>query len=250
MADEYAEGENSKNEQLYKHFGQEHCLREKVLVQRISVEQEGVSQNIEGVISIQEASDIFKDPNKKDFSTGYTEQDPSVEENREAYDKMNKALLGGGEFDEKDFLKFNEKLKPIFELADKDKEFADCVREFLLRFKEYFEATNKFIDLVGQENVLFHQQDGKWTFKLGSVVKGENKQVMEEAMSALEENPEILNQDEKMRNQLMNQLALIRLLNATGLKVGIGKIVDVQLSENQIENLDKIKFRKEVVTNE
>ncbi|MCB9808969.1 hypothetical protein H6776_01070 [Candidatus Nomurabacteria bacterium] len=68
---------------------------------KISVEQDGISQNIEGVISIQEASDIFKDPNKKDFITGYTEQDPSVEENREAYDKMNKALLGGGEFDEK-----------------------------------------------------------------------------------------------------------------------------------------------------
>ncbi len=246
MADEYVEGENSKNEQLYKHFGQEHCLREKVMVQKISVEQDGISQNIEGVISIQEASDIFKDLNKKDFSAGYTEQGSSVQENKEVYDKMNKALLSGGEFDEKDFLKFNEKLKPIFELVDKDKEFADCAREFLLRFKEYFEATGKFIDLVGQENVLFHQQDGKWTFKLGSVVKGENKQIMEEAMSALEENPEILNQDEKMRNQLMNQLALIRLLNATGQKVGIGKIVDVKLTERQLENLDKVKFKKEV----
>jgi len=44
-------------------------------------------------------------------------------------------------------------------------------------------------------------------------------------MGALEENSEILNQDEKMRNQLMNQLALIRLLNATGIKVGIGKML-------------------------
>ena len=156
-ADEYVEGENSKNEQLYKHFGQEHCLREKVMVQKICVEQEGLSQNIESVVSIQEASDIFKDPNRKDFSAGYTEQDPSVEENKEVYDKMNRALLGGGEFDEKDFLKFNEKAKPIFELVDKDREFADCVREFLLRFKEYFEVTGKFIDLAGQENVLFLQ---------------------------------------------------------------------------------------------
>jgi hypothetical protein len=71
---------------------------------------------------------------------------------------------------------------------------------------------------------------------------------MEEAMGALEENSEILNQDKKMRNQLMNQLALIRLLNATGLKVGIGKIVDVRLTEKQLENLDKVKFKKEVKT--
>ena len=67
-------------------------------------------------------------------------------------------------------------------------------------------------------------------------------------MGALEENSKILNQDEKMRNQLMNQLALIRLLNATGLKVGIGKIVDVGLTEKQLENLDKVKFKKEVKT--
>ena len=245
IADEYVEGENSKNEQLYKHFGQEHCLREKVMVQKISIEQEGISQNIVGVISVQEASDIFKDPNKKDFSTDYTEQDPSVEENREVYDKMNKALLGDGEFDEKDFLKFNDKLKPIFDLIDKDKEFADCAREFLLRFKEYFEATGKFIDLVGEENVLFHQQNDKWTFKLGSVIKGENKQVMEEAMSTLEENPEILNQDEKMRHQLMNQLPLIRLLNATGLKIGVGKIIDIKLTEKQLMNLNKVKFKND-----
>lgn len=248
MADKYVDVENGKNEQLYKHFGQEHCLREKVMVQKISVEQNNISQNIEGIISIQEASNIFKDPNKKDFSAGYIEQESSIEKNRKVYDKMNKALLGDGEFDEKDFLKFNEKLKPIFELVDKDKEFADCVREFLLRFKKYFEESGKFIDLVGQENVLFYQQNGKWTFKLGSVIKGENKQVIEEAIGALEENSEILNQDEKMRNQLMNQLALIRLLNATGLKVGIGKIVDVGLTEKQLENLDKVKFKKEVKT--
>ncbi|HBK34272.1 TPA: hypothetical protein DDZ06_04635 [Candidatus Uhrbacteria bacterium] len=242
MAEQYVESENSKNEELYKYFGQEHCLREKASIQKIGVEQDGMARNIEGVITIQEASDIFKDPNKKDFSTGYTEQDPTLEQNKDTYGRMNKALLGDGEFSEGDFLKFNEKLKSIFELADQNKDFANSVREFLLRFKEYFEASGNFIDLVGQENVLFHQKDGKWTFQIGSVVKGENKQVMEQAMSTLEENPQTLNQDQKMRNQLLNQLALIRLLNATGLKVGIGKIVDIQLSEKQLKNLDEIKF--------
>ncbi|MSU55931.1 MAG: hypothetical protein EXS51_01285 [Candidatus Taylorbacteria bacterium] len=71
---------------------------------------------------------------------------------------------------------------------------------------------------------------------------------MEEALGALEENPEMLNQDEKMRNQLMNQLTFIRLLNAAGQKVGMGKIVDVTLTERQFENLDKVKFKKEVGT--
>lgn len=246
MADRYVASENGKNEQLYEFFGQDHCLRETVMVGKISVEKDGAPQNFEGIISIQEASDVFKDPNRKDFSTGYTEQGSELGKNKEIYDRMNKALLGKEEFDEKDFLEFNDKLKSIFELIAGNKEFADCMREFLLRFKNYFESSGRFIDLVGQENVLFYEEEGKWTFKLGSVVKGENIEVMAEAMKALEENPERVNQDERLKNQLMNQLALIRLLNATGLKVGIGKIVNVQLSEKQIENLDKIKFKKEV----
>ncbi|MEA3496156.1 MAG: hypothetical protein U9R42_09000 [Bacteroidota bacterium] len=242
MADQYIEGENNKNEQLYEHFGQKHCLREKAMIQKIRIEKDGNYQDITGVISIQEASDIFKDRNKKDFSTGYTEQDPELGKNKEIYDRMNKALLGKEEFNENDFLEFNDKLKSIFELVDSDKEFADCMRVFLLKFKNYFEASGRFIDLVGQENVLFYKEEGKWTFKLGSVVKVENKEVMTEAMQALAENPEGINQDERLRNQLMNQLALIRLLNASGLKVGIGKIVDIELTDEQLENLDKIKF--------
>jgi hypothetical protein len=242
MANQYVVGENSKNEQLYEYFGQNHCLREKAMLQKIRVEKDGVYQDVEGVISIQEASDIFKDPNKKDFSTGYAEQKPELGQSKEIYDQMNKALLGKGEFDEKDFLEFNDKLKTIFELVDSDKEFADCMREFLLRFKNYFEDSGKFIDLVGQENALFYKEEGKWKFKLGSVVKGENKEVMAEAMQALAENPEGINQNERLRNQLMNQLALIRLLNASGLKIGIGKIVDIELTDEQLENLDKIKF--------
>ena len=242
MADQYIEEENGKNEQLYEYFGQKHCLREKAMIQKIRVEKDGNYQEIEGVISIQEASDIFKDPNKKDFSTGYAEQNPELGQSKEIYDQMNKALLGKGEFDEKDFLEFNDKLKTIFELVDSDKEFADCMREFLLRFKNYFEDSGKFIDLVGQENALFYKEEGKWKFKLGSVVKEENKEVMAETMQALAENPEGINQNERLRNQLMNQLALIRLLNASGLKIGIGKIVDMELTDEQLENLDKIKF--------
>ena len=119
--DQHIEGENSRNEQLYKHFGQEHCLYEKVMLQKVSVEQDGVMQNTEGVISIQKASDVFKDPNQKDFCTGYTEQDPSMKQNKEVYDKMNKALLGNYEFDENDFLKCNENLRTFFELRTKTK---------------------------------------------------------------------------------------------------------------------------------
>jgi len=242
MADEYVEGENSKSKQLYKHFGREHCLIEKVMIQRISINKDDILQNIEGIISIQKASDIFKDQNRKDFSIGYIEQDLSVEDNKEVYDKMNKSLLCNDEFNESDFLKFNEKIRPIFELVDQDKEFGNTLKEFLLKFKNYFKESGRFIDLVGQENVLFYYKDGKWSFQLGSVLKNETKEAMKKILDVLEENPESLNHNEEMRNQLMNQLAFIRLLNATGLKVGIGKIIDIKLTERQLKNLDEVKF--------
>ena len=244
-ADEYVEDENSKNKQLYEHFGRKHCLREKVILQRISIEQNGVLQNIECVISIQEASDIFKDPNRKSFNTGYAEQDSSVEQSKEAYDRMNRALLGRGNFDENDFLKFNPQLKSIFELIDQDKEFKNCMREFLRRFDDYFRSSGRFIDLVGQENVLFFQQNGKWTFKLGNVIKGENIQVIGKAKLPLEKSPQFLNQDQKLCNQLMNHLALVRLLNAVWLKVGNRGTVymDLTLTEKDFDILDKVKFK-------
>lgn len=233
---------NDENEELYQHFGQEHTLREKLAIQKISVEQDGEVRNIEGIVTIQEASDVFEDPTKKDLSTGYIEKDESIEQDRETYEAMNKALLSDGEFNEEDFLKFNDKLRSIFELADRDESFADSLREFLSRFKEYFEASGRFIDLVGEDNALFYQDEGKWFFQLGSVLKSETRENVEEALQVLEENPDQFNADDASRNTLMNGLALLRLLNATGIKVGIGKVVDITLSETQLKNLERVKF--------
>lgn len=243
LAEEYLENENQKNDQLYEYFGNANCLREKVLTQKLAIETGEDLKKIEGVISLQEASDIFNDPERIDFSTDYAEKDSFIgeAENEEAYEKMNDSLLGGKEFDEKYFLKFNEKLRKVFELIEGDGDFSDRMREFLLRFKNYHEATGRFVDLVGKDNVIFHQQNGKWEFKLGSVIKAENKQVMEEVFQMLEQNPDALKNNGKLDSQLLNQLALIRLLNAVGLKSGIGKIIDIELTSNQLRNLDRIR---------
>lgn len=242
--EEYIKIENAKNEQLYECFGKENCLCERVIMKEISIEKDNIIQNIEGIISIQEASNIFKESTKKDFSVGYVEQSPKFEKNKETYDQMNKSLLGNEKFNEKDFLEFNDKMKPIFELLDNDEEFSDCMKDFLLKFKNYFEISGRFIDLIGEENVLFYKENEKWTFKLGSVIKEETENMMHEVMNILEENPEKINKDEsqEFKKQLMNQLALIRLLNSTSIKIGIGKIINTSITEKQLNNLHKIKF--------
>lgn len=244
-AERYTEDENNKNEELCQYFGQEHCLREIASVQKIKFEQDGVIQNIEGVIIIQKASDLFKNIDSQDFGTQgyYLEKDSiAIEQNKNIYERMNNALFSDGEFIENDFLKLYQQLILIFNLIDKDSNFANSIKEFLLKFKSYFEATGRFIDLVGKKNVLFYKQTGEWTFMLGSVVKEEDKNGMREAMGELEKSPKKLNEDQGLKNQLMNQLTLIRILNATGLKVGVGKIIDVKLSEKQLKNLETIQF--------
>lgn len=245
QAEQYIDSENRKNEQLYQYFGQKHCLRDQVITQKIRVAHCGVAKNIESVIVVQEASSVFLAPGKMSFGSEYAEK-KLANQDKNTYDKMNKALLGNEKFDENDFLKLHEELKSIFELAEKDENFADSVREFLLRFKKYFETSSRFIDLVGQDNVVFFQQDGKWSFILKSVLKDETRQDMEKALKVLEQNPNQLNSDDELRNILMNSLTLTRILNAIGLKTGVGKIVDTQLNGKQLENLDKIKFNKEV----
>ena len=239
---EFVEDENNRSEQLYKYFGAENCLSEKVMVAKISVEYNNWPRDIEGLILIQEVSDVFKNPTKLEFSTGYAERSPMFKKNKDVYDKINTALLGHGEFNEKDIFVFNEKLIPIFELVDLDKEFNKIVIEFLLRFKDYFKESSQFIDLVGRENVLFYQVDRKWFFKLGSVIKKDNQQGLEKVVANLEKNPNYLNEDESLRKQLMNQLAAARLLNAMGIKIGLGKVINIELSKKQLENLDQVKF--------
>ena len=110
-----------------------------------------------------------------------------------------------------------------------------------MRFKEYFSASGNFIDLVGEENILFYLKEGKWNFQIGSVLKAESRKNVEESLKMLEENPELLETSHRKGN-LMNGLALTRLLNAVGIKSGVGKVVDIQLNEKQIANLDKIIF--------
>lgn len=206
-AEQYVDNENQKNKQLYQYFGQEHCLRDEVTIQKISIKSEGAIKNIESPVIIQEASIIFQDPNRKNLNTDYVEKNLSGHDS-ETYYKMNQALFERGrvneKYFEKHFLKLNDKFRPTFELIDRDKNFAD--------------------------------------FVLKSVLKDETKQNMEEALRILEEDPNQLNSDDKKRNNLMNSLTFSRVLNALGLKTRIGKIVDIKLTPLQFLNLDKIKF--------
>ena len=126
-AEQHVISENLKRDQLYQYFGNANCLYERILIQKVKIESDGKSQEAEAPISIQESSNVFANPDKKDFSTSYAEKN-LTEKNKDVYKKMNDALMGNGEFNENDFLQFNDKLKPIFELIGNDEGFKNSMQ--------------------------------------------------------------------------------------------------------------------------
>ena len=91
-----------------------------------------------------------------------------------------------------DVIDFNcEKSDSILDQVDSDNEFENCVREFLLRFENYINSTDNYIDLVGEKNVLMYKDGGKWRFKLGSVIKGDTRTDYLEAKRKIKANEEL-----------------------------------------------------------
>jgi len=94
-------------------------------------------QELETMVNIQEKSEIYKKPDLVDFNCYNLDQ--------------------------------------IVKKIEDDSDFKEKVGEFLGLLENYTNKTDNFIDLIGEKNVLFYQEDNKWQFKIGSVVKGDTK---------------------------------------------------------------------------
>jgi molybdopterin-binding protein len=234
--EQYVAKANQSYSDLYAYFGDGHCIKEHFVLGKISTVENGT---VESAISVQERSEVFSNLSKISLDSPYLEKGGQV---LKSPDDINKALLADGEFDERRFLEMYESLKPIFDLIEKDEGFSEQVKDFLNKFKLYFTDKGRFIDLMGKDNLLFYKDGNNWNFKLGSVLKVETRENLEEALRILETSPEDLNTDSNRKNNLMNALNLIRMLNAVGLKSGLGKIFDITLSSKQLENLKQVKF--------
>jgi hypothetical protein len=139
-------------------------------------------------------------------------------------------------------IEFIPKWEDIFKKIDSDKWFAEKAKDFLIKFKKYYKTEGKFIDLVGEKNVLFYQENNNREYKIWSVIKQDNKDEFTKVLWVLENQPEKILSDEYFKNILMNGLACTRMLNNLWIKLGIGKIVNISLNEKQIKNLNKIKL--------
>ena len=102
----------------------------------------------------------------------------------------------------KEHVDFNcANLDQLLSLSKRDSGFKTMLQELLLRILKYQEQTGRFIDLIGEKNVLLFREKEQWHFQVGSVVKGDTIAGFEAARSKkeqgvalnIEENTNLLN---------------------------------------------------------
>lgn len=235
LINEFMNEKNSKNNSLYRYFGIWNCLYENMRLVKIKYDNE----IFECPVVFQKSTDLFSNTDKVDFWTWYIN-----DVNDEIwYKKLNDMLLTDKDVSyssKNELVNLIPKSKDIFDRIRTNPWFAEKVKEFLVSFKGYYKSEWEIIDLVGKDNVLFYPEWDKWHFKLWSVVKNTTRDEVNKVLLLLETNPEKI--DEKSLNHLKNLLACSRFLNCLWIELGLGKIIELNLTTIQIENLNKMKI--------
>jgi hypothetical protein len=190
-------------------------------------------------VSVQAFDSCFEAEDKFEFKTRYTEK--NVHERREnssLYQYFNKIGLQRGAAVPIDVLNFIPEIYSLVKEAQRDNSLKTCLKDFLNRFRTFYNNTGTFIDLSGKENVLFYKKDGAWDYKVGSVLKGENKELLNESINLFLEDGTKYTQ-ERLRLVLENALPWVRALNCCAAFLGIRPIIiDINFSDTLLCKLD------------
>ncbi len=238
--------ENARYAKLYEYFPAENCLREESRIQSTRIEQEaGEYYSIEALVNVQEKSDAFDNPTKLDCTGMYIETSSALHEDMDwpPFERLNQALFGDAEFDLEDYLNFDHEdqtMRSTFERVQRDPELAGVIKDFLGRFKKFYEEVGDILDLVGDENMIAFQEDGQWNYQLGSMLKGSTRERFEQGLTLLERNPMALAHHEELKSNVLNGLAVGRYVNALAAILGMERVIDITLTDQQIRNLKDV----------
>ncbi len=260
MANDFINDRNKKFDALYKSFWIENCLYERFKLVKIQYQ----GNVIECPIVTQEKSDLYwKGP--IDFPAKYIES--ISDEDKTSYEQLNNKLLTNqSNIDQKIDLtqqddalmcKNNTKLQNFINdiMKNENLNLKNKVEEFLERIKDHYENTWEIIDLVGENNVIFYQEWEKRNFKIWSVIKAtwenevnytlnllwsDNQDILRQGIQESQKEKEYNKEARKAINNLNNILAYTRILNYLWIKLGKGKIININLSEKQIKNLNEL----------
>jgi hypothetical protein len=231
-------------ERLYRYLGLEWCIPQRALLAPIQLSPE--ADPFPAYVLVQKRESAFARPDLIRIGTPYLElQLDNGSVDGTLYRQMNNALLGMARPEISQYEALNQQVRPCLELIHGDLPFRDLIRTFLLRFRAYVEAADEIMDLVGQYNVFALQECGRWTMRIGSVLKGQRHSDLLSALATLQQvGGRRSALPRQQRFLVLNGVAVYRLINALSIQVGMGRLIDLQLDPDQLEAIRTVRFEE------
>jgi hypothetical protein len=211
---------------LHDAFGN-HCTVEQLLLRNID---DGTSTK-EALISVAAFEEGYTNKSKIGLNAPDFEWDStSIVKNLNTYEKFLKSLFiteAESDFDLK-LLKenlSNPGFVRMVGLIERDPGFRDALKVFLSEFKDYFIKTGQYLDIAGENNIIFFQTNNEWVFRLGTVIKKETAQKFSEALEKIRVGANAP-EEQDYDNMTYYCFHWTKTLNMLGMMVGMGKIID------------------------
>lgn len=216
--------DNAAYQALHQSFG-DHCTVEQLLLRDV-VDDSGTKN---AIISVADFEVGFQKDSKLGLQASDFEWDMvTIAKNLNAYDNMLKSVLfseSAPSFDLPNLEAMNPKAAKIANLIRQDPAFRDALREFLTEFKAYFNKTGQYLDIAGQDNIIFFKDDGRWTFKLGTVIKMETAKKFENSLNWLHNGSQETEESGDHMSMLRYCFHWTKTLNTLAMMVGMDRII-------------------------
>lgn len=230
--------DNAAYQALHNSFG-DHCTVEQLLLRDVS-DDNGTKK---AIISVADFEVGFQKESKlglqdSDFDWNYV----TVAKHLDAYDNMLKSVLfpeKAPSYDLSNLVAMNPKVAKIANLIRQEPAFKDALREFLTKFKEYFNKTGQYLDIAGRDNIIFFKDDKGWTFKLGTVIKIETAKKFESSLNWLHNGSKETEESGHHMSLLRYCFHWTKALNTLAMMVGMEKVIADPNVVTRWSDLDK-----------
>lgn len=214
---------------LYETFSPTRCIVERHLVTHIQDNSKPEQRN--AVVSIVPFEPCFGSKEQAGFNVHPTESDELlVKSKRYLHGRITRSFLGDLEkpnpYVMRNYHLIDKAFHKIFSLIDNDASFANAMKEFLTKYKDYYEKSGILLDTIGLDNVLFYKDENGWQFKLGSVIKHDTGILTKQMLEVFQRDPTIIDHTSsaysfKAYTSICFMPACIRALNACAAKCGM-----------------------------
>jgi len=216
--------DNAAYKALHGSFG-DHCTVEQLLLRDVS----DASGTKKAIISVADFEVGFQ----KDSKLGLQDSDfnwneVTVVKHLDAYEGMLKSVFfseNAPSFDLSTLEAMNPKVAKIANLIREEPDFGHALKEFLTKFKEYFNKTGQYLDIAGRDNIIFFKDDERWTFKLGTVIKVETAKKFEDSLNWLHNGSKKTEESENHMGMLTYCFNWTKALNTLAMMVGMEKVI-------------------------